>query len=121
MGEARRSSFVERGGQAALFVLLLFQCGPGEPQVREAYTNSGCPRCHGSDLAGTMQGPSLTNINRLWDRTSLSAFLANPDSFRMSSRRLNLVAEQYPAPMPQFVMPDTTREQIVDYLVGTKK
>ncbi len=105
-----------RGGRFALLVLLVGAACGEDPEGREAYVESGCPRCHGSDLQGTRLGPSLNGLNAHWDREGLTAFLARPDSFRTSDQRLELVAQQFPSPMPTFVMPDTLRAQLVTYL-----
>lgn len=100
--------------------LLLLACGDTSPG-RRAYVDSGCARCHASDLSGTTLGPSLEGMDRFWDQATLRAFLADPDSFRTRDPRLRRVAEQYPAPMPTFMMPDTLRSQIARYLVSVEK
>ena len=81
---------------------------------------SGCPRCHGSSLDGTPQGPPLQGLAAFWDQESLQEFLLRPESFRKDDPRLNLVAESYPSPMPTFVMPDSLRSRIAEYLLRAK-
>ncbi len=84
---------------------------------RAAYVDSGCPRCHAADLTGTRLGPPLTWVSFHWNESELRLFLTKPDSFRVHDERLRLVAEQYPAPMPIFVMTDSVRAHLVGYLL----
>ena len=115
--------FTRRGGRFALLVLFFgpMGCG-GEDPGRVAYAESGCPRCHGSDLQGTRSGPPLTGLVAFWDDAKeLEAFLTRPDSFRTRDSRLRLVAAQFPSPMPTFVMPDTLRAQMASYLISTAR
>ncbi len=107
-------------GAAALLLgaaLLLSRACSSPPPGREAYLESGCPRCHGADLSGTGQGPALRNLRAHWDRERLNAFLEAPDRFRRRSERLEQIARRYSTPMPAFVMGDSTRRRIAAYLL----
>ena len=55
----------------------------------------GCHNCHGTDLAGTVKGPSLAGINKYWNRDQLINYLRNPNSF-MSSERFKDYKEKFP-------------------------
>ena len=101
------------------FVLILASCD-ASPE-REAYVESGCPRCHGSDLSGTPMGPPLTDVRSSWDESGLRSFLHHPDSARVHSKRLSAIAEKYPAPMPAFVMSDSMRTLLATYLLSPHK
>jgi len=64
-------------------------------------------------------GPPLKGLDAFWDEEGLEVFLARPDSFRLGDSRLRGVAEQYPSPMPTFVMPDSLRTRLAVYLLST--
>jgi hypothetical protein len=62
----------------------------------------GCTGCHGVDLAGTMQAPSLLDIKGNWSKEKLINYLRNPDSF-MNSDRFQVYRQKYPGNiMPSF-------------------
>ena len=98
----------------------LLACGDSTPG-RSDYVQSGCPRCHGSDLSGNRLGPPLHGLDAFWDQAGLESFLAKPDSFRVSDDRLRIVAARNPTPMPTFVMPDSLRGSIAAYLLSPRK
>jgi hypothetical protein len=101
-----------------LVLILCFfsSCSDGAPG-RAAYQESGCPRCHGSDLRGTKLGPTLGNLKDRWNRPRLEEFLASPDRFRADDQRLARLAEKYSSPMPTFLMSDTLRTNLAAYLL----
>ncbi|NWF91049.1 MAG: cytochrome c [Ignavibacteriaceae bacterium] len=55
----------------------------------------GCYNCHGSNLTGTVKGPSLIGVKEFWTRDQLINYLRNPNSF-MSSDRFKDYKEKYP-------------------------
>lgn len=55
----------------------------------------GCLTCHGTNLAGTNQGPSLIGVKEYWTRDQLINYLRNPSSF-MSGKRFKEYKEKYP-------------------------
>ena len=62
----------------------------------------GCTGCHGVDLAGTMQAPSLIDIKGNWSKDKLINYLRNPESF-MDSDRFQVYRQKYPGKiMPSF-------------------
>ena len=84
---------------------------------RQAYVDSGCGRCHGSDLSGTRLGPRLTDLKANWNVETLEAYRARPEAVRGDHARLDSLARHFPAPMPQFVMADSVRKALVTYLL----
>lgn len=102
---------------AAAGLCALAACGSDDPG-RAAYVSAGCGRCHGSDLSGNRLGPPLTDLARHWDRASLEAFLARPDTVRKGDPRLARLSAAYPAPMPVYEMPDSLRSAIAGYLIS---
>ena len=69
----------------------------------------GCYNCHGNDLAGTSQGPSLIDIKKYWSRDQLINYLRNPNSF-MSGDRF----QDYKAKYPNVIMPSYTNIDVKD-------
>jgi cytochrome c2 len=62
----------------------------------------GCTGCHGVDLAGTVQAPSIIDIRGYWSRDKLINYLRNPESF-MDGDRFQVYRQKYPgAIMPSF-------------------
>ena len=113
------NAFRSRWVSAAVAVTLL-ACTEGDPG-RSVYKESGCPRCHASDLSGTRLGPPLNRVPSDWGRRELLAFLEAPDKVRIENTRLKQIAEKYPAPMPLFLMSDSTRAQLADYLLSASR
>jgi cytochrome c553 len=69
---------------------------------KEMMARLGCNGCHGVDLAGTKQAPSLVNIQENWSKDKLINYLRNPESF-MDGERFKAYRQQYPgAMMPSF-------------------
>jgi hypothetical protein len=69
---------------------------------KEMMTRLGCTGCHGADLAGTMQAPSLINIKENWSKDKLINYLRNPQSF-MDGDRFKVYRQRYSgAMMPSF-------------------
>ena len=97
--------------------LVFLGCGESPPG-RSLYTDSGCARCHASDLSGTRLGPPLRGMAEHWDEAGLVAFLEAPDRIRVEDDRLRAVAERYPAPMPVFIMSDSARSTLATYLLS---
>lgn len=69
----------------------------------------GCYNCHGTDLAGTIKGPSLAGLNKYWSRDELINYLRNPNSF-MSGDRFKNYKEKY----PNVIMPSYTNIDVKD-------
>ena len=69
----------------------------------------GCYNCHGKDLAGTSQGPSLIDIKKYWSRDQLINYLRNPNSF-MSGDRF----QDYKAKYPNVIMPSYNNIDVKD-------
>jgi hypothetical protein len=69
---------------------------------KDMIVSLGCPSCHGIDLAGTNQAPSLLGIKENWSKDKLINYLRNPDSF-MDSDRFKAFRQKYPGKiMPSF-------------------
>lgn len=85
----------------------------------ELFVKWACVTCHGSDLNGTVQGPSLRGVSRHWGRDMLINYLRNPSSF-MNSDRLKAYNQQYPGIiMPSYSHVDVKDlGKMVDYLLG---
>jgi len=81
----------------------------------------GCVNCHGANLEGSKQGPSLTGLNEFWSRENLINYLRNPNSF-MDSERFKDYRTKYPnGIMPSFGNKDVKDlGKIADYLLGSK-
>jgi len=60
----------------------------------------GCVTCHGGDLSGTSNGPSLKNIKQYWSRDNLINYLRNPQA-NMNGDRFT----EYKKRFPNFLMP----------------
>jgi len=69
----------------------------------------GCYNCHGSDLAGTTQGPSLAGIKQYWSRDQLINYLRNPNSFMNSDR-----FKDYKEKFPNVMMPSYNNIDVKD-------
>ena len=69
----------------------------------------GCIGCHGSDLAGTIKGPSLVGLSQYWSRDQLINYLRNPNSF-MNSERF----QDYKAKYPNVIMPSYSNIDVKD-------
>ncbi|MDP2364375.1 MAG: cytochrome c [Ignavibacteria bacterium] len=82
------------------------------------FQSFGCIRCHGTNLAGTNQGPSLAGIKEFWSRDNLINYLRNPNSF-MDSDRFKVYRAKYPSGiMPSFGNKDVKDlGRIADYLL----
>jgi mono/diheme cytochrome c family protein len=76
---------------------------------KELIARVGCYNCHGSDLTGTPQGPSLIGVSQYWSRDQLINYLRNPNSF-MSSKRL----EDYKQKYPNVMMPSYNNIDVKD-------
>lgn len=73
-----------------------------ELNPKEMMARLGCNGCHGVDLAGTNQAPSLVNIKENWSKDKLINYLRNPESF-MDGDRFKAYRQKYPgAMMPSF-------------------
>jgi cytochrome c553 len=69
---------------------------------KEMMARLGCNGCHGVDLTGTRQAPSLANIQENWSKDKLINYLRNPESF-MDGERFKAYRQKYPgAMMPSF-------------------
>lgn len=60
----------------------------------------GCSSCHGVDLRGTRQAPSLVNVKDHWNRTELINYLRNPSSYGNDQRFID-----YKKQFPNVIMP----------------
>lgn len=60
----------------------------------------GCSSCHGVDLKGTWQAPSLVNVKDHWNRTELINYLRNPSSYGNDQRFID-----YKTQFPNVIMP----------------
>lgn len=84
------------------------------------FRSFNCANCHGVDLAGTNDGPSLKNVKENWNsRESLINYLRNPNSF-MDKDRFKEYRQKYPRQiMPSFGNKDVKDlGKIADYLLG---
>ncbi len=78
----------------------------------------GCITCHGVDLTGTNNGPSLKNVKQYWSRDNLINYLRNPAA-NMSGDRF----DEYKKKFPNFLMPSFGNVEvkklgkIADYLL----
>lgn len=81
----------------------------GNISAADLIARIGCYNCHGSNLAGTTQGPSLAGIKQYWSRDQLINYLRNPNSF-MSSERFKNYKEKY----PNVIMPSYTNIDVKD-------
>lgn len=52
----------------------------------QLYSSLGCASCHGTDMAGTEQGPELKNLDEYWTRDKLVMYLNKTTSFIDSAR-----------------------------------
>jgi len=82
------------------------------------FQSFGCIRCHGTNLAGTNQGPALVGLKEYWSRDNLLNYLRNPNSY-MGSDRFKVYREKYPTGiMPSFGNKDVKDlGKIADYLL----
>lgn len=89
--------------------------------AEELIVNFGCVNCHGQQLLGTMQGPSLKYVGQFFSRDELINYLRNPQSF-MSSERFQKYREKF----PNVMMPNFSNKnvkdlgKIADYLLQQK-
>ncbi len=65
----------------------------------ELYVAADCALCHGADLAGTVRGPGLLELNSHWERDGLAAYLTQPIAVRSEDERLEKLAREYPNAM----------------------
>ncbi len=56
----------------------------------DIYNSAECASCHGKDLKGTENGPSLEKLSEKWTKTELINFLRNTDNFSNDERILKL-------------------------------
>jgi hypothetical protein len=69
---------------------------------KEMMARLNCTGCHGTDLGGTSQAPSLREVKNFWSRDKLINYLRNPESF-MDSQRFQEYRKIYPGKiMPSF-------------------
>lgn len=89
--------------------------------AEELIVNFRCVNCHGQQLQGTMQGPSLKYVGQFFSRDELINYLRNPQSF-MSSERFKKYREKFPnVMMPNFSNKDVKDlGKLADYLLGLK-
>lgn len=76
---------------------------------KELVARIGCYNCHGSDLGGTSQGPSLAGIKQYWSRDQLINYLRNPNSFMNSNR-----FKDYKQKFPNVMMPSYNNIDVKD-------
>jgi len=78
----------------------------------------GCITCHGANLNGTNNGPSLKNIKQYWSRDNLINYLRNPAA-NMNGDRFTKYKKKYPNfLMPSFGNVDVKKlGKIADYLL----
>jgi mono/diheme cytochrome c family protein len=67
---------------------------PGEVSAAALIDRGGCASCHGADLSGTRNAPTLIGLRAFYDRDKLINYLRNPNSF-MESDRFRAYKEQY--------------------------
>ncbi|MDD3557593.1 MAG: cytochrome c [Melioribacteraceae bacterium] len=79
----------------------------------------GCSSCHGVDLKGTNQAPTLVNIKDHWNRTELINYLRNPSSYGNDQRFIDY-KNQYPnVIMPAYEKVDIKElGAIADYILS---
>lgn len=94
---------------------------PGESSPGKLLvTQFGCMRCHGGNLAGTEQAPSLLEVSKNYDRATLINYLRKPSEF-MDKDRYKALKAQYPKIMPDYGNKDVKDlGAIADYLLGLK-
>jgi len=106
----------------SLALLALSACSQGKSYPgRETYQSGLCPQCHGVDRAGTAMGPPLKQLRRSWHPDSLGAYLQKPDAFVERNPRLQGLATKYTMVMPRFNMDESTRHDLVRYLLETEQ
>ena len=89
--------------------------------AEELIVSFGCVNCHGQQLQGTIQGPSLKYVDQFFSRDELINYLRNPQSF-MSSERFKKYREKFPnVMMPNFSNKDVKDlGRLADYLLGPR-
>ena len=75
----------------------------------ELFVNFGCIKCHGENLAGTTDGPMLSNLTEHWNRQTLITYLRNPASFMEEER-----FKEYRQMFPKQMMPSFGNKNIKD-------
>lgn len=93
-----------------------------EPDGLTLAQRIGCSNCHGVDLKGTGQAPSLVNVKDHWNRTELINYLRNPSSYGNDKRFIEY-KEQYPnVIMPAYEKIDVKElGAIADYILSLEK
>ncbi len=87
----------------------------------ELFLSSGCTNCHGTDMKGTKNGPSLYAAKDYWSRDNLINYLRNPSSFSGDDR-----FEAYKKQYPEKIMPSYSHidvkdlGKIADYILSLK-
>jgi len=80
----------------------LYGTPPEGASAQEIVEVSRCTSCHGENLEGSEKAPSLANLQANWDRSSLAAFLADPEAARAKNPRLQIFDTMYGSPMPSY-------------------
>jgi len=89
---------------------------------REYYVGSGCARCHGQSLEGTMLGPSLQWVRTGWTSERLADYLEDPNSFIDRDPRLQEYKKKYRTSMPSYgALDESTRLILAQYLIGEEE
>ena len=110
-----------------LLVLLCAGCGAAPPQRplaqgrgEKLYASWNCGACHGEARQGTEFGPPLKDLARVWDLSTLTAHLADPERARAGDPRVRALAARFPAPMPAYPEREGDRRQLAAWLLAGK-
>ena len=104
---------------AVLLCMLLILGNSCSDSVGERlYSDSGCPRCHGTNGESGPDGPPLKGLRHTWKRENLLLFLKNPNGFRKNDPRLKSLSERYRTKMPTFAMDEESRDVLADFLLA---
>ena len=76
-----------------------------------------CRMCHGSDLAGSGSGPSLSNLKENWNKEDLISYLKDPSSFKDDSRIAKSKGKYRMAMPPTDKLTDEELNIFVDHLL----
>lgn len=66
-------------------------------------------------------GPPLKQLRQHWNADSLGAYLQMPEDFVERDARLKGLATKYTMVMPRFNMDESTRKELVRYLLETEQ
>ncbi len=83
------------------------------------YKEAGCASCHGENLLGTKNGPSIVKLSESWSKKELVNFLRNPDEFSNDKRILQVKGKFGNSFMPSFNTIDAQKlGKLAEYLLS---